>query len=89
MRKMNKVPFLNLFMPKRKSRGTMWASLLGLGISAAVLGVKRGKRRSITSPIQNAVRNFTPQTNINLMDNAALTEFSEELLTNALNNNKE
>ena len=87
MRKINKMPFLNLFMPKRKSRGTMWASLLGLGISAAVFGMKRGKRSDITRPIQNAVRNFTPKTNINLMDNAALTEFSEELLTSALNNN--
>lgn len=89
MRKMNRLPFFNLFTPKRKSKGTMWASLLGLGLSAAVLGVTRGKRKDITRPIQNAVKNFTPnlspKANINLMDNAALTEFSEELLSSALN----
>ncbi len=78
-----------MFARKRKSRGAMWASLLGIGLSAAVFGVTKGKRRDIALPIQNMVKNFTPKTNLNLMDNAALTEFSEELLMSALNNNKQ
>jgi hypothetical protein len=91
MRTMTKLPFISLFMPKRKSRGAMWASLIGLGLSAAVFGVTKGKRRDIVRPLQNAarplqnaVRSITPKTNIDLMDNAALAEFSEELLESAL-----
>lgn len=66
----------------------MWtsASLLGIGLSAAVFMVTKGKRKDLALPIQNIVKNFTPKTNLNFMDNAALTEFSEELLTSALNN---
>lgn len=67
----------------------MWASLLGLGISAAaVFGVTRGKRKDFTLPFQNPLKNFSPKINVNRMDNAALTEFSEELLTSAINQNK-
>lgn len=88
MRNLRRLPFFNLIMPKRKRRGAMWASLFGLGLSAAVFGVTRGKRKDIALPFQNVVRNFTPKTNINLMDNAALTEFSDELLESALNNRR-
>lgn len=87
MRSIKRQPFFKLFAPKRKSRGAMWASLLGIGVSAAVFGVTRGKRKDFALPFQNAVKNFSPKTNLNLMDNAALTEFSEELLESALKNN--
>ncbi len=63
----------------------MWASLLGIGISAAVFGVTKGKRKDLAPPFQNMVKKFAPKTNLNLMDNAAITEFSEELLMSALN----
>jgi hypothetical protein len=83
-----------MFKRKRKSRGAMWASLFGLGISAAVYGITRGKGK-ISAPriqnmqsMQNMMKTFTPKTNINMMDNAALTEFSEELLESALRNKR-
>ncbi|WP_144546980.1 hypothetical protein [Bacillus sp. X1(2014)] len=89
MKKIKAQPFLKMFAKKRKSRGAMWASLLGIGLSAAVFGVTKGKRRDLALPIQNMVKNFTPKANLSLMDNAALTEFSEELLMSALNNKKQ
>jgi hypothetical protein len=80
--------FFRLFRQKRNNRGAMWASLVGLGISAAVFGVTRGKRTVNALPFQNLVKNFTPKTDLNMMNNAALTEFSEELLSSALENKK-
>ncbi|WP_066369940.1 hypothetical protein [Neobacillus fumarioli] len=98
MNNLRKLPFANLFMPKRKRRGTMWASLIGLGISisAAAFGITRGRRKNNNDvlPFSNAIRNITPKLNIRPkmnvgnMDNAALTEFSEELLSSAINNNQ-
>lgn len=88
MKNFVKNPFFKMFAKKRKNRGAFWASLLGLGISAAVFGVTKGKRKMTAQPIQNMVKNFTPKNNINMMDNSALTEFSEELLQSALNKNK-
>jgi hypothetical protein len=87
MRNMIK-PFFNMFGKKRKSRGALWASLLGVGISAAVFGLKRGKRNNIAVPFQDVVQSFTPKTNLNGMSNTALAEFSEELLASALRNDK-
>ncbi|MEH7177744.1 hypothetical protein [Neobacillus vireti] len=82
-------PFFNMFGRKRNRKGTMWASLIGLGISAAVFGLTRGKRKNITMPIQHLVQSFTPKTNLNHMNNTALAEFSEELLASALRNDKD
>jgi hypothetical protein len=84
MRNMVK-PFFNLFGKKRKSRGSMWVSLIGVGISAAVFGLARGKRKNIIQPIQDVVQSFTPKDNMNF-NNTALAEFSEELLASALRN---
>ncbi len=78
-------PFFNMFGKKRKSRGTMWVSLLGVGISAAVIGLTRGKRKNVSVPFQDVVQSFTPKNNINI-NNTALAEFSEELLASALRN---
>lgn len=78
-------PFFNMFGRKRKSRGNMWISLLGVGISAAVFGLTRGKRRNIVQPFQDVVQSFTPKNNVNI-NNTALAEFSEELLASALRN---
>jgi hypothetical protein len=82
------MPFFNMFGKKRKSRGALWASLLGVGISAAVFGLTRGKRNNIPVPFQDVVQSFTPKTNLNGMSNTALAEFSEELLASALRNDK-
>jgi hypothetical protein len=84
MRNMVK-PFFNLFGKKRKGRGTMWVSLIGVGISAAVFGLTRGKRKNIIQPFQDVVQSFTPKDNMNF-NNTALAEFSEELLASALRN---
>lgn len=75
---------------RRKNRGAMWVSLFSVGIGAAILGMLTGKRKDSSMPMNNIMKNFTPRnltpkTNINMMDNAALTEFSEEILSNALN----
>ncbi|NRD80357.1 hypothetical protein HPT25_23840 [Bacillus sp. BRMEA1] len=86
------LPFLRMFMPKRKKGfGAMWASLFGVGISAAVFGLTRGKRSNFALPLKNTLNNFTPsmnigRTDISRMDNAALAEFSEELMESAMNN---
>ncbi|OLS39919.1 hypothetical protein [Bacillus sp. MRMR6] len=80
---MKLLPFVSMFKNKRRGRGTMWASLLGLGVSAAILGLTRGRRRDLTTPFQNAIENFAPK--MGTMNNAALTEFSDELLASALN----
>jgi hypothetical protein len=86
MRKNMIKPFFNMFGRKRKGRGTMWVSLLGVGISAVVLGLTRGKRKNnIIVPFQDVVQSFTPKNNMNI-NNTALAEFSEELLASALRN---
>ncbi|MFF2450659.1 hypothetical protein ACFVSW_26805 [Neobacillus sp. NPDC058068] len=89
MRDIRRQPFIRLFAPKRKSRGAMWASLVGIGLGAAVFGAARGRRKTLALPLQNAVKNFSSKINFNKMDDAALTEFSEELLTSALNKNNQ
>ena len=69
----------------------LWASLVGLGLSAAVFGITKGKRRNFALPFQNVMKNFSEKTNLpslNVMDNAALSEFSEELMESALTNNR-
>jgi len=91
-----KMPFLRLFMPKRKSRGALWTSLISLGVSAAVIGVAKGKGKNAALPFKNTVSNVKnmvpklniPKMNIESMDNAALAEYSEELMASALNKNK-
>ena len=88
MKDIRKQPFFKLFAPKRKSKGALWASLLGIGVSAAVFGATKGKRKNFALPFQNVVKNFSPKTNFNSMNNAALTEFSEELLESALKNDR-
>lgn len=101
MNMLRNLPFLRMFLPKRRSNGTLWASLIGLGLGAAVIGLTRGNRKDIALPVTNALKNMTPKMNfqgmneivknmapnLNLdrMDNSALTEFSEELLESALN----
>jgi len=88
MRNRNLQQFFNLFKRKRKSRGAMWVSLFGLGISAAVFGITKGKRKDSALPFKNMINTFTPKSDINFMNTAALTEFSEELMESAIRNKK-
>jgi len=88
---MNWQPLVKVFQPKRKRRGPLWASLIGLGLSAAVFGVTRGKRKdfgNMAVPFRNAIKNLSPKTNLNFNDNTALAEFSEELMESALKNER-
>jgi len=78
-------PFFNMFGKKRRNIGTMWVSLLGVGISAVVFGLTRGKRKNIAQPFQDVVQGFTTRNKVNI-NNTALAEFSEELLASALRN---
>lgn len=77
-----------MFGKRRKTRGTLWTSLLGLGISAVVFGLSRSNRINVAQPFKKMMRNIVPAQNINGMNNVALAEFSEELLASALNNDK-
>lgn len=97
MRNLTRLPFFKMFKPKRKRKGAIWASLAGIGLGAAVYGMTKGKRndmalpikgsiKNFALPIKDSMKNFVPKMNINNMDTAALTEFSEELLESALNN---
>jgi hypothetical protein len=45
---------------KGNNRGMMWASLLGLGVSAAVYGLRRN--RNMMRPVQNAMNNIRTRT---------------------------
>lgn len=101
MNKMRTLPFIRMFRPKRKSNGAMWASLISLGLGAAVFGLTKSSRKDFALPVSNAIKNITPKMNfqgmnnvvkniapnfnLERMDNAALAEFSEELLESALN----
>ncbi|PLS02769.1 hypothetical protein [Neobacillus cucumis] len=96
MRKITRQPFFKLFTPKPRRKMPIWASLVGIGLSAAVFRMTKGKRKDFALPFQNVVKNFSEKTtnlanipnipNLNVMDNTALTEFSDELMESALNN---
>ena len=89
MNKMKRQPLFKLFTPKPKRNMSLWASLAGIALSAVVFGLTRGKRKDFALPFQNVMKNFSERSNLpslNVMDNAALTEFSDELMESALNN---
>ncbi len=97
MRNLKRLPLIKMFMPKRRNNGAIWASLAGVGLGAAVYSMTKGKRnkmalpfkdtlKNLATPLKDTVKNFTPKMNSNNMDTAALTEFSKELMTSALNN---
>lgn len=70
----------NLFGKRKKNRGVMWASMIGLGVGAAAYGVS--KSQNSKNSLQNLMNTFTKQQNKNIqMPNyAAMTEFSEEII---------
>ncbi|USK35944.1 hypothetical protein LIT25_12030 [Bacillus sp. F19] len=85
-------PFLNMFGRRRRNRGMVWASIVGLGISAAVFGLRRNQNRNLLSPIQNLVNNFRQnnlQNPVSISNKTAFAEFSNELTPNInMNKNK-
>ncbi|MDF2855788.1 MAG: hypothetical protein K0Q87_1639 [Neobacillus sp.] len=88
MRNFNDFPSFPMLTKKRKYGGTMWASFIGLGISALVYGITKGKRNEYKPPLQNIVKTIKPPKADLGMSDLALAEFSDELLANALKNDK-
>ncbi|KAA6452190.1 hypothetical protein FZC77_13565 [Bacillus swezeyi] len=76
----------DLLFGRRRNRGTMWVTLLGLGISLAAFLF----RRNGNNPVQNLMKNFNQQTNSPNVASSLVNEFSNELTPNqnALNNKK-
>lgn len=62
----------------------MWASLLGLGVSAAAYGLRRNRNGNLMRPVQNLMNNFRSPKAGQMQPNmaAALTEFSKDLTPN-------
>ncbi|MBO1510161.1 hypothetical protein [Metabacillus bambusae] len=71
---------LKMFGRKRNNRGMMWASLLGLGVSAAVFGIRSNRNRNMLRPVQNVMNNIRTQTAGQMPNAAGITEFSKELV---------
>jgi hypothetical protein len=67
---------------RRNNRGMMWASLLGLGVSAAAYGLGRNRNRNMMAPIQDLLNNIQNRNSRQMPNMANLTEFSKELAPN-------
>lgn len=72
----------NMFGRRRNNRGMMWASLLGLGVSAAAYGLRRSRNKNMLQPLQNLMSNFRFQKSAQMPNMAGLTEFSKEIIPN-------
>jgi hypothetical protein len=73
---------LKMFGRRRNNRGVIWASMLGLGITAAAYGLRGNRNRNMMRPIQNVMNNIRTQTAGNMPNVAAITEFAKELVPN-------
>jgi hypothetical protein len=58
----------------------IWASLLSLGVSAAVYGLGRNRNTTMQQPVQNVMNRFQTRIAEQMPNMAALTEFSKELM---------
>lgn len=71
---------LNMLGRRRNNRGMIWASLIGLGVSAAAYGLSRTQNRNMPNPVQNLMNNFRFNNAVKMPNMANLTEFSKELV---------
>ncbi|WP_251555514.1 hypothetical protein [Neobacillus muris] len=79
---------IKMFNRRRNNRGILWASLIGLGVSAAaVFGLRRNGNRNILAPVQNFTNNVRNNGQMKRMA-TAVTEFSKELVPNKNQFNK-
>lgn len=69
-----------MFGRRRSNRGMIWASLLGLGVSAAAYGLGKNQNRNMLNPIQNLMNNFRMPTSSQMPKMSSLTELSKELV---------
>ncbi|MGG5254185.1 hypothetical protein ACQYAD_11885 [Neobacillus sp. SM06] len=82
-------PFFKMFSRRRNNKGAMWASLIGIGISAvAMLTRNKGQKKVPSINFQNLMKNNPLKTSSPNISDAALAEFSEELMSKALQNNQ-
>ncbi|PAE33327.1 hypothetical protein [Bacillus sp. 7884-1] len=73
---------LNMFGRRRNNRGILWASILGMGISAAAYGFRRNSNINMLNSVQNLMNNFRFRNITPIPKMANLTEFSKELVPN-------
>ena len=66
---------LNMFGRRRNNRGMIWASVLGLGVSAAAYVFRRNGNSKRLNPNQSFMNSFRTQNTTQM----PLTEFSKEL----------
>ncbi|WP_108670591.1 hypothetical protein [Peribacillus acanthi] len=83
--------FLKMFGRKKRSNGMLWATLIGLGVSAAALGLGRNNKQNTTADTVQSLMSDLKLPNINMGQMpkmANLTEFAKELApnNNGLNN---
>jgi hypothetical protein len=66
---------------RRNNRMMMWGTLLSLGLSAALFGLRRNRNNTRFQPLQNLMNNsqMGPFQNLNM---AGLTEFAKEIVPN-------
>ncbi len=65
----------------------IWTTLLGLGVSAAAVGIKMNKDKKIQHSVQNLMNNLNGQNMAQMPNMAGIVEFSNELLPNNEQNN--
>ncbi|WP_057767259.1 hypothetical protein [Cytobacillus praedii] len=70
---------MKIFGRKRNNKGIVWASIVGLGISAAAYGLKRNQSSNRSLPIQKILNSIQMGTNSNKQNIPALAEFAKEL----------
>ncbi|NMD69852.1 hypothetical protein HHO41_06095 [Bacillus sp. DNRA2] len=63
---------------KRTNKGIFWASLLGLGASAAAYQMGKSQKQNKSDRLQSLMDNFQKTRNISL-PNLAMAEFAKEL----------
>lgn len=99
-----KQPLIKMFSRRRSNKGAMWASLIGLAISAVMLKMNNGQKKGSNNNFQNMLKMNNGQkknSNINfqnmlknnpfkngapMINDTALAEFSEELISKTMQN---
>ncbi|RDU36534.1 hypothetical protein DRW41_13495 [Neobacillus piezotolerans] len=67
--------FLRGLTNGKQSKRMFWASLIGLGVSATAMGLRKSRYRNVLPKIQQAAERFMGP----LEGNTAMAEFSNEL----------
>jgi hypothetical protein len=68
-----------IFGRRKKNRGILWASIIGIGVGAAAFGAKKGNGNTMKKPIQNIMNTINKKSKNIQMPNFAMAELSKEL----------